>query len=240
MWTLCRKEVRDFKRLFKNLHIGSFSEDTRSDPRLGTELGKMTHAPSWVSPAWRGWRLTEDKPCTVQGDSPVTSWADGRSVGTEEGIGAGGRRLEAWLSSSPDVPVCFHLVCFTHIHTPNSARIASARVIAWGWMMRDLWGLELLVPRSVTPESIVYCEQETQRNKKIDTVMRCVAHPNFHDMLNNKNVSQETSTLTERNQSAELNSWAFTEIHLYLRYCENGWKWRVSHVRSHWWQLHLQ
>lgn len=59
------------------------------------------------------------------------------------------------------------------------------------------------MPRSVTPESVVYCEQETQRNKKsnkiIDVVMRCVANPNFHDMLNNKNVSQETSTLTERN-----------------------------------------
>lgn len=61
------------------------------------------------------------------------------------------------------------------------------------------------MPRSVTPESVVYCEQETQRNKKsnkiIDVVMRCVANPNFHDMLNNKNVSQETSTLTERNHT---------------------------------------
>lgn len=58
------------------------------------------------------------------------------------------------------------------------------------------------MPRSATPESAAYCEQETQRdktsNKKVDAIMSCVANPNLHDKLNNKNVSQETSTPTER------------------------------------------
>ena len=73
---------------------------------------------------------------------------------------------------------------------------------------------------------------EEYKSNKISVVMRCVANTNFHDMLNNKNVSQEISTLMERNhmvlnQLSSIHS-AFMEIRLYLRHCENQREWKVE------------
>lgn len=172
MRILCRKfkEVRDFKRFFKSLHIGLFSGNTISDPNLATVFGKTTDTMPWVLPTWRGWRLAWDRPQHSPGGQ---SCDPSRAHWEEHGDQGGGRWAagrQTWvlailLSRCRSVP--FHLVCFTYIHFPNSARISSAHVIALGWMMREPWGLELLTPRPVTPESIVYHEQEAQRNTKV-------------------------------------------------------------------------